>query len=101
MQKSEQQQKMKSKMNRSTLWSLVPLISLVSLLAAADRGKNIVPQPNDPIPKAEIKKFTGDWKDAKLSRDIRILWLSGPEDHGGGAHDYLRIKELFVPMLKT
>jgi hypothetical protein len=52
---------------------------LISLLLAgfsnaADRGKNIVPHPNDPIPKAEVKKFTGDWKDAELSRDIRILW---------------------------
>ena len=92
---------MKSKMNRSALWLLVPLLSLVSLVVAADRGKNIVPHPNEPIPKAEVKKLTGDWKDAELSRDIRILWLSGPEDHGGGAHDYLRIKELFVPMLKT
>ena len=46
-------------------------------------------------------KLTGDWKDAKLSRDIRILWLYGPEDHGGGEHDYIRVKELFVPMLET
>ena len=35
------------------------------------------------------------------SKDIRILWLSGPEDHGGGEHDYIRIKELFVPMLRS
>ena len=46
-------------------------------------------------------QFTGELKDAKLSRDIRILWLYGPEDHGGGEHDYIRIKELFVPMLKS
>ena len=32
---------------------------------------------------------------------MRILWLFGPEDHGGGEHDYIRIKELFVPMLKS
>jgi type 1 glutamine amidotransferase len=70
-------------------------------VAAADHGKNIVPHPNDPIPTAAVTKFTGDWKNAELSRDIRILWLSGPEDHYGGAHDYIRIKELFVPMLKT
>ncbi|MDA7871898.1 hypothetical protein N9B08_05575, partial [Akkermansiaceae bacterium] len=25
----------------------------------------------------------------------------GPEDHRGGEHDYIRIKELFVPMLKA
>ena len=74
---------------------------MVSLVVAADRGKNIVTRPNDPIPKVEVTKFTGDWKGAELSRDIRILWLSGPEDHGGGEHDYIRIKELFVPMLKT
>jgi len=46
-------------------------------------------------------QFTGELKDAKLSRDIRILWLYGPEDHGGGEHDYIRIKELFVPMLHS
>lgn len=69
--------------------------------AAVDRGKRIVRKPNAPVPKAEMMQLTGDWQGAKLSRDIRILWLSGPEDHKGGEHDYIRIKELFVPMLKT
>ena len=58
-------------------------------------------QPNPPIPKAEVLKLTGEFKGAKLSRDIHILWLTGPEDHRGGEHDYIRIKELFVPMLKA
>ena len=80
---------------------LVFLISSVGLLIAADRGQRVAPHPNEPIPKAAIMKLTGDWKDAKLSRDIRILWLYGPEDHGGGEHDYVRIKELFVPMLRS
>jgi len=31
---------------------------------------------------------------------VNILWLSGPEDHGGGAHDYIRVKEIFVPLLQ-
>ena len=68
---------------------------------AANRGKRITHSPNALLPKAEVMKLTGDWKGAKLSRDIRILWLTGPEDHRGGEHDYIRIKELFVPMLKT
>lgn len=68
---------------------------------AADRGKRVVRKPNAPVPKAEMMKLTGDWQGAKLSRDIRILWLSGPEDHKGGEHDYIRIKELFVPMLRS
>ena len=63
---------------------LISLIGSVGLLAAADRGKDIVSRPNEPIAKAAIMKLTGDWEDAKLSRDIRILWLSGPEDHKGG-----------------
>ena len=92
---------MKSKMSRSTLCPLFFLICLISLVTAADHGKNIAPHPNDPIPTAAVTKFTGDWKNAELSRDIRILWLTGPEDHYGGAHDYIRIKELFVPMLRT
>jgi type 1 glutamine amidotransferase len=56
--------------------------------------------PNAPMPKAEVLKLTGSFEDAKLSRDINILWLYGPEDHGGGEHDYIRIKDLFVPLLK-
>ena len=80
---------------------LISLIGTLGLLVAADRGSRTIPQPNKPIPKEEIIKFTGQFKDAKLSRDIRILWLYGPEDHRGGEHDYIRIKELFVPMLET
>ena len=80
---------------------LIFLLCSVGLLIAADRGQRVTPRPNKPMPKAALMKLTGDWKDAKLSRDIRILWLYGPEDHGGGEHDYIRIKELFVPMLKT
>ncbi|RCL33883.1 MAG: ThuA domain-containing protein [Verrucomicrobia bacterium] len=80
---------------------LLLLLCSVGLLFAADRGQKTEPRPNKPLSKAEVLKLTGDWKGSKLSRDIRILWLYGPEDHGGGEHDYIRVKELFVPMLKT
>jgi hypothetical protein len=79
---------------------------LISLLfagssSAVDRGKQIGPRPNDLVSQETLKKFTGDWEGAKLSRDVRILWLAGPEDHDGGSHDYIRVKELFVPMLRS
>jgi type 1 glutamine amidotransferase len=70
-------------------------------LNAADPDKKIEPRPNDLVYKESLKQLTGDFKGAKLSRDVRILWLSGPEDHGGGSHDYIRVKELFVPMLQS
>ncbi len=57
-------------------------------------------QPNPPVPKTEVLKLTGDFDKASLSKDVNVLWLYGPEDHKGGEHDYIRIKELFVPMLK-
>lgn len=88
-------------MNRRMRWSLLPLIGLIGLLAAADRGRNLAPKPNEPVSKTEVMKLTGDFDGAELSRDVRILWLTGPEDHRGGEHDYIRIKELFVPMLKS
>lgn len=85
--------------------SALSLAVIAGLLTAAetpkpDRGRNIVPRPNDPVPKESLERLVGDWKGAEVSRDIHILWLSGPEDHKGGEHDYLRIKELFVPMLR-
>ena len=80
---------------------LLLLLCSVGWLFAADRGQKTAPRPNKPLSKAEVLKLTGDWNGSKLSRDIRILWLYGPEDHGGGEHDYIRVKELFVPMLKT
>ncbi|MGC6427114.1 MAG: ThuA domain-containing protein [Akkermansiaceae bacterium] len=67
----------------------------------AQRGKGNSSQPNEPLPKSEVLKITGKLEDKKLSRDINILWLYGPEDHRGGEHDYIRIKEMFVPLLKT
>ena len=60
----------------------------------------LAPRPNAPVAKQEILKLTGN-KEAELSKDVQILWLYGPEDHRGGEHDYIRIKERFVPMLKT
>ncbi len=57
-------------------------------------------QPNQPVPKAKLLQLTGDFEKASLSKDVQILWLYGPEDHRGGEHDYIRIKELFVPLLK-
>ena len=78
---------------------LLLLLCSVGWLFAADRGQKTEPRPNKPLSKAEVLKLTGDWNGSKLSRDIRILWLYGPEDHGGGEHDYIRVKELFVPML--
>ena len=59
------------------------------------------PKPNALVEKSELLKLTGKFEGARLSKDVRILWLTGPEDHGGGEHDYIRIKELFVPMLKA
>lgn len=78
----------------------VLLVCLTVLLVAAKRPPKIAPRPNALVAKQELLKLTGN-KEAELSRDVHILWLYGPEDHGGGAHDYIRIKELFVPMLKT
>ena len=63
---------------------LLLLLCSVGLLFAADRGQKTEPHPNKPLSKSEVLKLTGDWKGSKLSRDIRILWLYGPEDHGGG-----------------
>ena len=61
----------------------------------------LLADPNQPIAKDDILALTGDFDGAKLDRDVRILWLTGPEDHRGGEHDYIRVKELFVPMLKS
>ena len=77
------------------------VIAATGLTRAQKKPRDTGPRPNDPLPEAEVKKLTGEWEGTSLSRDIRILWLSGPEDHGGGEHDYIRVKELFVPMLKT
>jgi type 1 glutamine amidotransferase len=66
-------------------------LALASLLTA---------QPNQPVPKTKLLQLTGNLEKASLSKDVRILWLYGPEDHKGGEHDYIRIKELFVPLLK-
>jgi len=88
-------------MNRNAILPVLLLVALTSMLVAADRGKNLTPRPNEPIPKAEIMSLTGSFEDAELSRDISILWLSGPEDHRGGEHDYIRVKELFVPLLES
>ena len=72
----------------------------ITLFCALALASLLTAQPNQPVPKAKLLQLTGDFEKASLSKDIRILWLYGPEDHRGGEHDYIRIKELFVPLLK-
>ena len=74
--------------------------SAIILSCAIALTSPLIAQPNKPVSKAELLKLTGNFKKASLSKDVRILWLYGPEDHRGGEHDYIRIKELFVPLLK-
>ncbi|MDA7911953.1 ThuA domain-containing protein [bacterium] len=78
----------------------VLLVSLAVQQVSAQKKPQLAPRPNAPVAKQEILKLTGN-KEAELSKDVQILWLYGPEDHRGGEHDYIRIKERFVPMLKT
>ena len=73
---------------------------IIILLCSIVLASFLIAQPNKPLPKAELLKLTGKFKEASPSKDIRILWLYGPEDHKGREHDYIRIKELFVPLLK-
>ena len=72
----------------------------ISLFCALAFASLLTAQPNQPVPKAKLLQLTGNFEKASLSKDIRILWLYGPEDHRGGEHDYIRVKELFVPLLK-
>ena len=72
----------------------------ITLLCALAFTSLLSAQPNQPLPKAKLLQLTGDFEKASLSKDVRILWLYGPEDHKGGEHDYIRVKELFVPLLK-
>lgn len=80
---------------------LLPLCLATLCFGSEAQAQRRGPKPNAPVPKEKLLKLIGEYKGARLSRDVRILWLSGPEDHGGGEHDYIRIQELFVPMLKT
>ena len=81
---------------------LCALLPAMAWLGASDHHEpQTGPKPNQLVQKSRLLELTGQFDDAKLSKDIRILWLSGPEDHGGGEHDYIRIKELFVPMLRS
>ena len=85
--------------NLVLLFALVPTIAWLG--ASDHREKQSEPKPNRLMQKSRLLELTGKFDDAKLSKEVRILWLSGPEDHGGGEHDYIRVKELFVPMLKS
>jgi len=73
--------------------------NLIKLFCTLTLVSQLKAQPNQPIPKTEVLKLTGDFDKASLSKDVNVLWLYGPEDHKGGEHDYIRVKELFVPLL--
>ena len=85
--------------NLVLLFALVPTMAWLG--ASDHREKQSGPKPNRLMQKSRLLELTGKFDDAKLNKEVRILWLSGPEDHGGGEHDYIRVKELFVPMLKS
>jgi hypothetical protein len=69
----------------------VLVVSLTVQLVSAQQPPQITPRPNPLMAKQELLGLTGN-KNAEPSKDVQVLWLYGPEDHGGGAHDYIRSK---------
>lgn len=79
---------------------LLVSLGLASVEAADDaHGGNLIPHPLPPCPREEITALLPHDGPEHVSRPLHILWLSGPEDHGGGEHDYIRIQETFLPLL--
>ncbi len=86
-------------MNKLALLLMIQ-VALLGICGAEDRGVKIVPKPNALIPIEVLKPWIGEVSTSSYDKPFRILWLCGPEDHGGGEHDYIRTQELFVPMLE-
>lgn len=83
---------------------LVVLVALYAYLGGLAFGQEygrLKPQPNPLVSKEDLLQVTGDFSGVQLKKDINILWLYGPEDHKPGEHDYIRVKELFLPMLDS
>ena len=68
---------------------------------AENRGVAIDPKPMPKITEDDLAPLLGEYDRSGYTKPLRVLWLSGPEDHGGGEHDYIRTQEHFVPMLRT
>lgn len=95
---------MTTRPRRRLLWGTVAFCTVLvhacfAVSAENDHGANLVPGPLPPLPQEEVESLLALDESRPLSRPLHIVWLSGPEDHGGGEHDYIRIQETFVPLL--
>ena len=84
-------------MTRTLQFFLAPLAC-----GAASVGQHEWQKPKSPVPRAAVEKITGPVKPGmKPSRPRNIVWVwSYDKWHKPGAHDYLRVRDLMVGLLK-
>ncbi|MEM6504092.1 MAG: sulfatase-like hydrolase/transferase [Planctomycetota bacterium] len=79
---------------------LILLLCIVAYSGQAS-GQHLWQQPKDPIPREKVEKIIGAVESNKPSKPINIVWVWGyDKNHKPGAHDYVRVRDAMVSLLK-
>ena len=66
------------------------------------QAQHLWQKPKAPLKKEVLQELIGPLKNKSLSREIKILWLYGYDKHHiPGAHDYVKVKDLMLGLLKS
>ncbi len=65
-------------------------------------GQHLYQKPKPCVDKSILDAIIGEISNKPLERPLRILWVYGYDEHHiAGAHDYVKVKDLFVELLTS
>lgn len=74
---------------------------ILFLLGTLAHAQHDWQKPKPLVAEAKLEKIIGPLKAKEPAKDLRILWVWGYDaHHAPGAHDYLRVRDLMVGLLR-
>lgn len=77
------------------------LILIFLLFSWSGYGQHLYQQPKPLINKTDLEKIIGPLSTNASVKELHVLWVYGYDEHHiAGAHDYVKVKDLMVGLLK-
>ena len=83
--------------NLPRVWLIICFVSI----SWPSLSQHLYQQPKPLVAKDDLEDIIGPLSTHAFDKDIHILWVYGYDEHHiPGAHDYVKVKDLMVDLLK-